>query len=285
MAITLTPRSLTQLPIHGAALRPDQWANLQLSEIGCLNLRQGNRYIPVAELFDIQGDPTDQVLLIQGDIPQIDSLGQGLSTGQIIVQGSVGNFCAAEQTGGTVIIHGSVGDSAAVQISGGLLVVHGNAGQNLAGVFPGSVRGQRGGTVIVQGNVGSSLGQYQRRGLIVVLGNAGHEAGYHQLAGSIILGGKVGSSCGRAQRRGTIWLLETPEQLATTFDPGRVIAGYQGLPVAKQVMGKQVIELCQTQRIKLSAKQQQALAQQPIQLLHSDLLELNRAECWLSCSL
>ncbi len=236
-------RSLAKFPIHGAALRPDQWVNWQLSEIGRLNLRQGNRTVTLAELFDIQGDPADQILLIQGDVPQLDYLGLGLTTGQIIVQGSVGIFVPLSKPRNDY--RSWLGRCFSSNTNQWWVIgCAWKCRQNLAGVFSGSQtrtawwHGHR------SGNAGPSVGQYQRRGLIIVLGDVGHEAGYHQLAGTIILGGMVGSSCGRSQRRGTIWLLETPEQLASTFDPGRVIAGYQGLPVAKQVLGKQVSELC-----------------------------------------
>jgi len=164
----------------------------------------GRRRVPVAELFDVQGEPGPDVRIV-GNLRHVDGLGAGMSTG-------------------TLTIEGDAGDGAGVAMSGGLLRILGSAGDRLGAPRPGASRGMTGGEIIVTGNVGADAARRVRRGLIVVGGGTGPGAAHAMIAGTILVAGRLGAGAGLWSKRGSVIALGGVEipgtyQYACTYRP------------------------------------------------------------------
>jgi glutamate synthase domain-containing protein 3 len=124
-----------------------------------------------------------------------------------IVEGNVGDYCAAAlreadieihgSTGtgvghslqsGVISVHGNVGPAAGAMATGGLIVIHGNAGQRCGA-------GLQGADIVVKGSVDSHAGVYMRDGTLVILGDVGPQAGLGASAGTwFVMGGLSGQA-------------------------------------------------------------------------------------------
>ena len=163
----------------------------------------GRRRVPLAELFDIKGEP-DADVRVAGDLRRVDGLGTGMASGTLTIEGDAGRDVGQGQKGGTIEVTGNVGDGAGVAMSGGLLRIRGSAGDRLGAPLPGASRGMTGGEIIVRGNAGAGAATRVRRGLVVVGGNAGPGAGHAMIAGTILVGGQVGIGAGLWSKRGSV---------------------------------------------------------------------------------
>jgi formylmethanofuran dehydrogenase subunit C len=93
-----------------------------------------------------------------------------MAGGRIDVHGNAGDNtggalagAARGMTGGEIIVRGTVGDEAGARMRRGLLVVTGDGGR-------GTGKGMIAGTVVVFGSAGSGTGRFLKRGSIVALG-------------------------------------------------------------------------------------------------------------------
>lgn len=125
----------------------------------------------------------------------------GLKKGEVIIEGSagdylgvlndgaaievnqdVGMYLADNMTRGTVIVHGSARYGAAQYCYGGTVVVRGDAGDFTATM-------NKGATIIVAGNVGAEAGTYMLKGDLIVVGNAGKNFANYLIHGAVYIGG------------------------------------------------------------------------------------------------
>jgi|GEM_PF-3085950 len=305
--LTLTPRATFSVSLDVRGLLPEICRELTLSQIEKLPLLLGNSLTPLAELFRIQGNTDTEMLefIATGEaqsLDRVDWLGANMRSGSIRVEGNLGNYGGAEMSGGTLSIAGSIGSSAGCQMSGGTLLIRDEAGDNLAGVFPGSLRGQRGGMVFVGGSAGDSAGQFQRRGALLICQSSGAEIGFGQRAGTILIGGRPGSRCGHGMIRGSIIVLSTPSgnSRATSarpdnaakfiLTPGRFVHGYRGQPAVLGLISRWISSRLgdnSTQTPPAIYASGKALAEQlhdNFDLFHGDCLEQGRGEIWLRCN-
>ena len=131
----------------------------------------------------------------------VHGLAAGLRHGELIVEGSAGDYLgvlnagatikvrrnagkyvADNMTSGTVIIEGSAEYGAGQYGYGGALVVRGDAGDFTATM-------NKGATVIVCGNVGDEAGTYMLKGDLIVVGGAGANFANYLIRGSVYVGG------------------------------------------------------------------------------------------------
>jgi glutamate synthase domain-containing protein 3 len=138
-------------------------------------------------------------------VDQIHGLAAGLSHGEVLVEGNVGDYLAALNAGatirvsknagsyaadnmnsGTIIIEGDAGFGAAEYCYGGIVIIRGNAGDFTATM-------NKGATIIVQGNVGDEAGTYMLKGDLIIVGNAGENFANYLIRGSVFIGGEYGS--------------------------------------------------------------------------------------------
>ena len=143
----------------------------------------------------------DSPILIQ-EADHLHGLAAGLKLGEIIVEGTcgdylgvlnagatikveknVGKYLADNMNSGTIIVKGDTGFGAGMYCYGGIIVIHGNAGD-----FTGSMN--KGATIIVAGDVGDEAGTYMLAGDLIVVGDAGKNFANYLIRGNVYIGGK-----------------------------------------------------------------------------------------------
>jgi len=213
--VTLRLREPDTVPIEAGSICPDLFVSRTLAEIKALPAFRGRRKVELGDLFEIQGDRSDSVI-VEGDLRHVQNIGMRMSHGRVLVRGSVGLHLGAYMRGGEIIVEGNASDWAGAQMQGGVIRIMGNAGHRVGAAYPDEKRGANRGTIVVEGNAGREAGARARRVLIVVQGDVGDSAGANMIAGSIIVLGRLGKRAGVGNKRGTIVALgETPEILPT----------------------------------------------------------------------
>ncbi len=99
---------------------------------------------------------------------------------RIIIEESVGYYCAGLIDGPTVEIRGSAGWGLAEGMMRGTVTVDGNAGNGAAAAI-------RGGTVVVRGDAAARAGISMKGGRLIIQGNAGYMSGFMAQKGTIII--------------------------------------------------------------------------------------------------
>ena len=210
MALTLTLRHPTSIPIEVDSIRLETVREQTLGQIKATPVQFGNKQHALAEFFDVAGSAAeDEHLVWVGDCSKVKLIASGWRTGKVTVEGHAGMHLGAEMHGGEVSVHGNAGDWVGTEMKGGRIHVHGNTGHCVAAVYRGGRRGMTGGEIFIDGDAGNELGHTLRRGLIAVRGSAGDGIGFNMLAGSILVFGAAGIRPGAGMRRGTIVFLGT----------------------------------------------------------------------------
>lgn len=222
--LRLTCISTSNIPVEAECLVPDQLAGRTVAEISALPVQHGNAPAPLGEFFRIEGDASDQQLLLEGDCSRVKLVGTGMTSGSITIQGNIGMHCGAEMRGGSIDVHGNASDWLGAEMRGGVIRVHGDAGHLVGGCYRGGSSGMRGGTILIDGRAGNEIANHMRRGVIAVGGDVGDFAGVAMLAGSLFLFGRCGIRMGASMKRGTITVFGDKPQLLPTF---RHVCRYQ----------------------------------------------------------
>lgn len=203
--IVLTPRGFSKIPIEADVISPDNFAGKTIPEIREMEIYYGNKVHPMKEYIHAQGKVAEssekQLIVIDGDARHIKHIGEGMTTGRIVIQGDAGMHTGVQMSGGDITVTGNVGDWCGAEMKGGLIRVLGNAGNLVGAAYRGSAEGMTGGCILVNGNAGSEIGSFMRRGMIVVTGDTGPFTGVHMNGGEIIVLGKAGKRLG-AQAKG-----------------------------------------------------------------------------------
>lgn len=188
----------------------------------------GNKTIEVGELFEIEGDFSNQSILLNNATNKFDYVGFELpSEKQFTIDGDCGHYAGAQLAGGSLIINGDTSNYTACAMSAGVVEVKGNCGDYTGSAYAGHKKGMSGGTVLIQGNAGDFTGDLMRRGTIMVVGNIGDYCGSRMIAGTVTNLGVVGKYAGAGMRRGTLLFSELPKEMNTHFtNCGRHNLGY-----------------------------------------------------------
>jgi formylmethanofuran dehydrogenase subunit C len=223
--------------------------------------------LEVGDIFTIRmGEPMS--LRFEGGSERFDFLGAGMTAGDIVVEGAVGQQAGRLMRGGTLCIHGDAGPYAASRLAGGLIEIDGDAGDRLGGPLAGEMAGMSGGVAIVRGDAGARAGDRLRRGLVVVEGRSGKDAGSRMLAGTLVLRKAVAGAPGPLMRRGTIVLLDgvcPPSPTFTDCGTHRLLAA-RLLAVELERLG-----LAWTRKLKA-----------PLRRLAGDMAVLGKGEIWIA---
>lgn len=155
MSLTLKYHAKTSVPVEIEGIVPDRLRERSLAEIERLAIYHGNRTVPLAELFRVGGDPSDERIELEGDLAGVHQIGHAMKGGAIRVHGNAGRHVGGEMSGGRIVVDGDVGDHAGAEMHGGLITVAGNAGHRIGAAYPGSKKGMTDGTILIGGNVGS----------------------------------------------------------------------------------------------------------------------------------
>lgn len=223
MALSMRWRDATPLEVRLNGLCPDRLATLTPPAIAALPALIGNATAHFGDLFQVDGDASDGVVRLEGNLSHVLELGKGMASGRLEIMGNVGSYLGAEMSGGLIEVRGDVADWAGVELRGGRITIHGNCGDWMGAAYPGERLGMRAGEILVHGNVGANAGVALRRGLIAISGSVGDGAGRGMVAGSLFVNQKLGPGAGLGMKRGTIaWLAsqgDVESHLLPTFLP------------------------------------------------------------------
>lgn len=274
MPLTLQYKSPQSLPVDLRGCTPDAFRDSKIAELRTFRVGVGNQQVELAELFDIQGDPTAGEWHFEGNLAGVHHLGTGMKAGTIRIDGSAGRHCGSEMRGGTIHITGDAGDMLGVEMRGGRIEVAGNAGNLVGGAYRGSPRGMRGGQILVRGNAGDEVAHTMRRGWITIAGDCGTLAGYRMRAGSLFVLGTCGSRPGAEMVRGTIGLFGPgSNNVSSSADRPTLLPTFRpACQIAPQFLSLMRRELKQQANLEIPAK---------INLWNGDLLTGGKGEILL----
>ncbi len=206
MSITFTYRGATTLPVEVEGLTPDWACDKSLAEIERFEIFHGNGKVPLAEMFSVAGDASDQRLEFEGDLRGVHWLGVQMRSGEIRVHGNVGRHLGGELRGGEIVVDGDAADWVGCEMRGGRIHIRGDARNFVGAAYRGSAQGMRGGAIIVDGDVGSEMGWLMNEGVIAVGGSAGDMIGFNMVGGFILVAGNAGMRPGAGMVGGRILL-------------------------------------------------------------------------------
>ncbi len=118
---------------------------------------------------------------------------------RMVIEGSVGNYCAGLATVADLEIRGNAGWGVAENLVSGRVVVHGNAGTAVGASL-------RGGTVVVAGDAGTRTGNLMKGGTIIVGGDLAASSAFMMQKGTLIVCGNAGYALGDSMYQGRIFL-------------------------------------------------------------------------------
>lgn len=260
--LVLTLRQPPDQRLDLSPLVPHRLIGRSVAEIAAIELQTGRERISVGDAFRLRMGDVEQIR-IDGGSDRLDGIGEGMTAGEIIVEGDAGARAGRLMAGGRLSIAGDAGPFAASGMKGGEVIISGSAGDRLGGPLAGETAGMRGGVVIVHGDAGERAGDRLRRGTIVIEGKAGRAAGSRMIAGTLIVR-RAGPCPGMLMGRGTIVLGEP----AVDLSPGFVDCGEHQL-VALRLMAAFV---------RSHSRRAAALLERPLRRLAGDMAVLGRGE-------
>ncbi len=266
MALELEYFGETKVPVEVEGFTPDWACDKSLAKIERFEIFDGNRKVPLAEMFRISGDASDKRFDFQGNLTGVHWIGAHMQSGSIHLHGAAGRHIGSKMAGGEIHVHGDAGGWVGCEMRRGLIHVHGNAGHLVGAAYRGSAKGMMGGTILIDGNAGNEIGHTMRRGMIAIGGSAGDMVGFNMLAGTVLIFGECGIRAGAGMRRGTIGLLgKTPPSLLLTFR----YAATMRPPIVSLILREVRSQGFQFDESLLGAK---------FDLFHGDLVALGRGE-------
>ena len=271
MSLILTFKARTTIPVEIEGFTPTWAQGKSLKEIGRFEIFHGNQRLPLAEMFDIEGDADDLRFDFHGDLSGVHWIGAQMDEGEINIHGPGGRHIGSEMTGGTILVHGDASGWVGAEMRGGLIHVHGNAGHLVGAAYRGSPKGMTGGTILVDGNVGNEVGLTMRRGMIAVGGNAGDMLGFNMIAGTVMVFGECGIRPGAGMRRGTLGLLGP--------NPPTMLPSFRHACTARPQVLTVMINEIRTQGFVVD----EALVPTNCEVYNGDLVALGKGEILVRC--
>jgi formylmethanofuran dehydrogenase subunit C len=160
------------------------WGVLGPAELARRPVRVNGRAGFLGDLFDLSGQTAGRIRF-EGDLRRADRLAAGLTEGQVMVDGDVG-------------------DETGLGMGGGSILVRGSAGARAGAAAADTRRGMTGGELVILKNAGPEAGARMRRGLLAIGGRAAAHAGATMLAGTIVIAGKAEPGAGLWSKRGSL---------------------------------------------------------------------------------
>ena len=207
MPLTLTYTAETSVPVEIEGLTPDWACDKSLAQIQRFEIFHGNQKLPLAEMFEVAGDPSDRRFDFHGDLAGVHWIGAHMREGEIYLHGPGGRHIGSQMHGGEIHVAGDAGGWVGAEMHGGLIHIAGSAGHLVGAAYRGSAKGMTGGTILVDGDAGNEIGLTMRRGMIAIGGQAGDMLGFNMIAGTVLVFGPCGIRAGASMRRGTLGLL------------------------------------------------------------------------------
>lgn len=221
MKVTLTPlpRKNPRIPVEAEVLVPANF--LDIAEAKRLPVWVGNRERRVDELFDIAVEglaetPEDIQLVLKGDASSLKRVGEGMSAGEILIEGAIGAHCGNSMKGGSIRIGGDADAWLGREMTGGSITCRGHASHYLASGYRGERFGMRGGRVEVFGNAGDYAAEHLAGGTVIIHGDAGDLPGVEMSGGTLVILGSCTRACGN-MTGGTAFVYGTVHQMLPAF--------------------------------------------------------------------
>lgn len=216
--ITLTPCKQFDVPVQVSCITPEAFQGKTIEEIAEMPLTEGKIQLKLGDLFKIEQTSTETPnITINGDVSKVKRIGQGMKTGEIVINGDVGMHTGEKIAGGKITINGNAGGWTGSQMKNGLIEIHGDASDYLASPYRGSDTGMHGGVIIVDGKVGSDSACYMKGGVIKIKGGAGRFLGYHMSDGTIYVAKECASRLAPCMTGGKIIVAGVLEEVMPTF--------------------------------------------------------------------
>lgn len=219
--VFLKPRMQFKIPVEAENISPDRFAGRTETEINALEIWAGNQKTMLGELFLVKvngsGAAGDTKIVLEGDFSRVKRIGEGMTSGLIMIKGSADMHLGARMSGGKISVMGNVDSWAGREMKAGEIMIEGNAGYYLGSGYRGETCGMRGGKITVMGNVLDYAGEHMCGGEIVVKGNAGLLPGLSNNGGKIVIDGTT-SMPGSEMLKGTI-IAGKVEEIMPSFKP------------------------------------------------------------------
>jgi formylmethanofuran dehydrogenase subunit C len=215
-ALTFELRGEPNQRLDLSPLTPTRLAGMKPKDIQAIAIGTARETVTVGDLFKLKGTDAAKLRFLNTDA-RCDKIGEGLTEGEIVVDGDAGAYLGSKMRSGKIAVSGSAGALAGSSMRGGSIDIARDAGEKAGGVAVGEAHGMRGVRLSIGGKAGALLGERMRRGLIIGRGGAGDYAGGRMIAGTILLKGRVGRFAGYGLRRGTLILDKQPKDLLPTF--------------------------------------------------------------------
>lgn len=225
--VTLKLREQPRIYLEADCITPDKFAGKSIDEIKALPIWQGNAQKTIGDFFDVSGTAgdvaADILIEISGPTGGVKRIGEGMTAGEIVVDGDVGMHCGAKMQGGKITVGGNADDWAGAMMKGGDLLIKGNAAHYCGAAYRGEWIGMTNGTITVEGQVGNDAMAWARNSKgkkwwpKLVCGGAGMFLGLHNHGGTIICNGDVGRRIGADMARGSIVVNGKPELMLPSF--------------------------------------------------------------------
>lgn len=194
--ITLNLKYDGSIPVEAETITPDIFSDKSKEEIEELSLYLGNKVVKLREIFDVsvEGSSTgidDVKIIIKGNAYRIKRIGEGMTGGEILVEGNVDMRCGSTMRGGKITIKGNADSWTGQEMVGGEIIIEGDAGNYIGSGYRGALNGMSGGKITIKGNAGLYLGEKMNGGEIVVEKDADMLAGLEMSGGKITIKGNA----------------------------------------------------------------------------------------------
>ncbi|MGC8961965.1 MAG: formylmethanofuran dehydrogenase subunit C, partial [Candidatus Bathyarchaeia archaeon] len=127
MGLILDLKRSLRVPLDMSPVTPDNLNGRSLNEIYELMLWEGNRRIPLREIFEVE-EVDGGGLIITGDLSKARRIGYMMRSGELRVRGDAGLYVGEAMKGGAITVEGDAGAWLGSRMAGGEIVVEGDAG-------------------------------------------------------------------------------------------------------------------------------------------------------------
>jgi formylmethanofuran dehydrogenase subunit C len=205
MQVTITPRRKFQISVEAEVISPDRFAGKSKADIEKMAVWEGNRAMQLGELFDVKADSagSETKIVLSGDFSRVKRIGEGMKSGEIVINGNVDMHCGALMSGGKITVKGNADSWCGREMLGGEILVEGNAAHYVGAGYRGETKGIASGRITVTGNAGDFVGENMAGGELLINGSVGTLAGSGMTGGKLVIGGDAAIP-GGDMKKGTI---------------------------------------------------------------------------------
>ncbi len=218
------------IKLEADAITPDSFAGKNAGEIGNLPIWQGPNTYPLSDFFEVKGNggssAAETLIRIKGDVTRVKRIGEGMSAGNIEIEGSAGMHVGSGMKGGEILVSGDADSWAGMEMLGGILHIKGNAGDHVGCAYRGKWHGMKGGRIVIEGSARHQLGGGMDGGEILVEGNVEGFCGIRQNGGLIVVKGRALRGVGAEMAAGTIVVGGVIERFTPGFEYTGMVDGF-----------------------------------------------------------